>query len=234
MKLRDYWQQLNEQQERLIGCPVATQVSESICLDSKSVTVTLGKDAEVTLDRDGLRDFYSLSMLPKSYESIAQLFKKYQDDFISVLEMLTKRVDEIVEASTELLTIIADQDIPELVLDRMAGAQLGKEPAELIETIAKKRLKGLQDKVARVKSPFKDVTWSAGDISGEEFTIAKDGRYVTIDWHRFGSATRYGETLYGTTQALGIIANYQKLQGAVDRFIDMLKVAQEVDNAELV
>jgi hypothetical protein len=227
VKFREYWSKLNEQQSRLIGCPIATQVEESLCLDNQTVSIALGKSNGVTVDGD----LYALSMLPRNYTNLYSLFRKYNEDFVNILQILTDRIDEVVEASTELPTIIADQDIPELVLDRMAGAQLGEEPAELVQTIAIKRLRQLRDKVIAAESPFDEVNLSV-TVAGSEFTIQKNNNSYQnqITWSDFGYSSQNGrEFVNGTPQALAIIANYKKLEQAVDRFIAMLKRAGKTD-----
>jgi len=225
MKVKDWRKEIERQQERMLTCPYGS-VEESLVVDNHDIKVVLGGD-HPGLYIDGARDsFYS-----SSGKEFTALFRKHQDIFEALLEKIKERVDKIVEASTALLNLVIQEDVPELVLEKLAGGDVGNNPSELLQTIAKKKFEKLGAMLEGIVNCYTQTTYEK-KIAGKGLRIADRYGNWELEWGNFSITFHNSKainTQTGNTQeSLLLIGNYEKLEKEVKLFVESMKAASRV------
>lgn len=227
MKVRDWKKEIEQQQERMLTCPFGS-VEEGFIVDSHDIKIILGD----TVDKGIYIDSYGYRFYSNIGKEFTVLFHKYQDTFEALLDKIKSRVDKIVEATSELLNLVIQEDVPELVLEKLAGGDVGSNPSELIQTIAKKKFEKLFEILQKAPCSYTTVTL-VNDVASRQFNIeASVGGFCSMDWGHNFSCYRHGGSRTGNTQeSMLLIGNYEKLEKEVKLFVESLKAADRVLNA---
>lgn len=238
MRFQDWGQLVREQQKRLAAIQLGT-ARESICLDGKTIVVELtatngkvqisdpgaGTDKEVTIS-----DVASKWSDPRM--GLSELFRRYQYEYTSLLEDVTKQVDQLVDSFTKLYSMIVEKDIPELVMRRIAGdggSAVGQ--YQCVQEVGNARMtKQVDDLAAKLPLTIR-MGWTE-EISGKNIVIDATETELKVAWGEFQAIKRWGHaTNLGTislNQTLLYLANFDALQTALDKFARAARVAKKV------
>jgi len=239
MKINDWMQELREQNTRLNTVQMGL-VRESIQLEGFSITVSLGRQSGIDFQPSSTSLVIKIGIgeTPRHLGGeFSTLFRKYNADFANMLDKIKGRVDEVVNAVTELFSAIVDQDIPELMIERMSGTQMGLEPQELVKKTTETRFKKLLARLDKLPKPFETISW--------EKTVAKKkleiwlgekspASHVKLEWDDLGMKinTYQSEPSFShtpaLTQCLLFLANYEKIAKAVEKFATAIEASAKI------
>ncbi len=233
MNQTDWFKKIQEQDVRLTTVQMG-QVRESITLEGYSIIVTLGRDSGIECRTPQAGNFkIQIGETPRHLNiSFAPMFRKYKDEFEYLFDHLKKQVDEIVDAVTDLFSAIIEEDIPELMLERISGAEMSKEPQDLVKQTAATRFRKLVVSLD-VKTPFDSVTFIQS-VAKKDMEIINNGRvFTTLSWASLHMDT--GQTSFtGTptlTQCLLFLANYEKISEVVAKFVTAITASNQILSA---
>ena len=232
MKISDWMQELKEQNVRLNTVQMGL-VRESINLEGSSVTVTLGRQSGIEFQPKSSSHTQKINIdeTPRHLgPEFSTLFRRYSGDFANLLDNLKKQVDEVVNAVTELFSAIVDQDIPELMIERISGEQMGKEPQELVKKTAEIRFKKLMAMLKDLPKPFEHLEWER-TIAKKKLEIEFTGRSEwRLKWNELRMDTP--ELVFlpvpALTQCLLFLANYEKISASVEKFATAVRASAKI------
>jgi hypothetical protein len=223
MNLTEFNKELQEQDLRLKAVGVGG-VSEDICIDGHAIHIKLGRDAGIRFDytnadlADGVRRFAGTKF--------AEVFRRNQEDFKAVLDSLKDQTNKMVEASTGIYNAIIDHDIPEIMMERIAGSQMSKEPQELVKQVAEKRIAGIFSLMEEAPT-LNHIIWQR-DIGNQTLTIAYNSKW-SIAWGNI-CYPKAASAEYPITESLQFLSHTDAIRNAVERFITGLTKFQEIAN----
>ena len=229
INVKDWHRELVEQNLRINAVGIGA-VMESMCLEGKEVSIRLGRKSK--LGFNGLE--VDVAVGPKGFAgtTFAELFMRYNEEFIEVNLRIKQKVDELVEAGKGVFEAIVDNDIPELLMERMAGTQMGKEPQELVKNVAQKRFRETTELLARVSPPFTEVTWEAW-IGKENLSIvyAEAVKSWILTWADLSMQTNDLEVSFSKSPlilCLQFIQNSQDILLQVKKFIAAMEISKKM------
>ena len=239
MKINDWMQELKEQNTRLNTVQMGL-VRESIQLEGYSVTVSLGRQSGIdfqpkstsyTLGAAGaFRQWQFFDHPRRLGPEFSTLFRKYNADFANMLDKIKGRVDEVVNAVTELFSAIVDQDIPELMIERMSGTQMGLEPQELVKKTTETRFKKLLARLVDLPKPFESFQWGK-TVAKKRLEIKGNVvNSIRLEWDDLGMDSNnlsFSHTP-ALTQCLLFLANYEKIAKAVEKFATATEASAKI------
>jgi len=230
MKINDWMQELKEQNTRLNTVQMGL-VRESIQLEGFSVTVSLGRQSGIDFQPKSTSYTQKIGIdeTPRHLgPEFPTLFRKYNADFANMLDKIKGRVDEVVNAVTELFSAIVDQDIPELMIERMSGTQMGLEPQELIKKTTETRFKKLVARLDGSPKPFESLRWGK-TVAKKKLGIGV-GDHVRLEWDDLGMDSNNLSFSYppALTQCLLFLANYEKISKAVEKFATAVEASAKI------
>ena len=233
MKITDWFQEIKEQNVRLNTVQLGL-VRESIHLEGNSVTVTLGRESGIeSITPNGASYKIEIGETPRHLGlEFSTLFRKNSEDFANLLDSLKRQVDEIVNAVTELFSAIIDQDIPELMLERISGTQMGKEPTDLVKKTAETRFKKLMLKLADFTSPYESLDWwktiAKKKLEIKLYSLRGPDYYIRWDNLHMDKTSLEFQPEPALTQCLLFLANYEKISASVEKFATAVKASAKI------
>ncbi len=221
MKITNWFEEVKEQNIRMTTVQLG-QVRQSIHLDGNTITVTLGRDSGIEQICPNGKFAMVIGGNPKLLSrTFSPLFQKYRGDFGNMLDNLKHQVDEIVNAVNSLFDAILDKDIPELMLERIAGEQMGSGPQELLKKASETRFKKLVAKLEGLNSPFLILNWRTDVGKKELFISFSSPKDFSLKWDTLEMHNKV--KVFGVEPALTLcllfLANYKDIEQAVDNFI---------------
>ena len=117
------------------------------------------------------------------------------------------------------------------MLERISGAQMGREPQELVKHTAVTRFKKLTAKLAELDSPFETLCYKD--------TVAKKSLVIdlyqkstsVLSWDTLqmnGGATSFSRGNPVLIQCLLFLANYEKISAVVDKFMTAVRASAKI------
>lgn len=165
--------------------------------------------------------------------SFTPLFRKYREEFITLYEQLEKQVDAIVDAVTDLFSTIVEEDIPELMLERISGAAMSKEPQALVKHTTANRFKKLILRIETAK-PLMEYTYNKTIAKKQLAIYLSEGLSnkpeVVLRWDMLNFRSTQTDFTKDPplTQCLLFLANYEKIAEVVEKFVAAVKASNKI------
>ena len=137
MNFTQWSTELSKQQERMKGTALI-DVEESLSVDSRQISVTLGKG------RDSLSGICTEDGNQIQVRFLRPLYTHHKSEFDAMLDSLTASVDTVMGATDHLMESLTEDAIPDAVIERMRGEQTSGEPKELVTASVSKKLETLE------------------------------------------------------------------------------------------
>jgi len=137
MNFTQWSTELSKQQERMKATALI-DVEESLSVDSRQISVTLGKG------RDSLSGICILDDNQIQVRFLRPLYTHHKVEFDAMLDSLTTSVDTVMEATHHLMESLTEDAIPDAMIERMRGEQTSGEPKELVIASVSKKLETLE------------------------------------------------------------------------------------------
>ena len=220
MRFSEWLDKLNKQQARLNDLALS-EVSETIAANGQIISVTIGKGKyDATVDGS---DCAARFLRP--------LYTNNKEEFDAMLESITQSTNQVVEATEVILTTISDEAIPQAVINRMKGEKTSGEPADLVESMAEKRLKELLGCVYEKLKTFEKVPATLfnqfqvylAPIADKPLMVDYSGLALHIGWGRTSIHSRSGVTIPDVEEAMYFLANYDLIKERILRFIEQIR-----------
>jgi len=175
MKFKDWLSQL-EDQERKLEQIALMDIQESISVDGSLITVTLGKESfHATIDG---KDFSPRQLRP--------FYTHHKEEFNGLLESLTEQADNVVQASSTILSAFTDRIVPGEVIARMEGEEAAGGPVSMAKKMCEPKLVELLKTISNCGHPL-------GKFSSFEAKYKVGGRLFQINFGYGIFTIRFGD-----------------------------------------
>lgn len=233
MRFSEWLDKMDKQQKKLNDLALS-EVSETISVENKVISITLGKSKYETLvDNSQI-----------ALRFLRPLYTNNKEEFDAMLEAITNSVDKVTQATEVILTAMSEEAIPGAVIARMKGEKTSGEPADLVESMTEKLLNELlykcrdelglysEDK-ATVFNSFEVTLGSIGGLTlSMEFKkslnlilgikIQDRGRIEIQD-----QSGRIFNSIKDIEAAMFFLANYGLIEQRFLKFIEQVKMIKE-------
>jgi len=208
-------EELDGLQKKLTDVHSFSDVSETITIDGKILTINLGKEynAEVSDASHPLRP-----------RNLRPLYTNNKEEFDALLESLKQSTTAVVEATDTILTAISEEAVPGAVMARMKGEQVSGDSPDLVKDMAEKKLKELYDRVCEqmpkgIWNSFA-VTLPIADRELELETWRNQYREtVEIKWGKFVHVNGSRCVIGDVEQAMYFVANFDVIKAKLQKLL---------------
>ena len=216
-------EELGGLQKKLHDVHSLSDVSETITIDGKLITINLGKEYNAEL---------SDSSYPIAPRHLRPLYTNNKEAFDALLESLKQATETVVLATDTILTAISEEALPGAVMARMKGEQVSGESPDLVKDMAEKKLKELYGRVCEqmpkgIWNQFK-VTLPIADRELElETWRSQYSETVEIKWGTKLHVSSSRCVIDDVEQAMYFLANFDVIKAKLQKLlyqIDAIKV----------
>ena len=212
MRFSQWLKKLDGQQARLNELALSP-VSESISVDGKLITITIGK-GQYDCEADGSKTAPCF---------LRPLYTNNKEEFDAMLESITEATDRVVEATEVILTSVSREAVPAAVMARMKGEKVSGDPAELVTSMTESKLKKLHETLwgEQPYGGFDSFDFNFSPVAGKALSLVLNIR-LHIMWGRISTdGSRFG--IPDVEEAMYFLANFEVIKERILRFIEQVK-----------
>ena len=172
MRFNEWVDQINREHEKVKKFAVVTP-AESITVEGVTITVTLGKEMIVHLNKKeallrDLRDYYTAN----------------KESFAGLLESLQAQAESIASITNDIVTALVAPEVPKAVLRRISGED---DETTLVGTMVERKLKELAKEARKFSLPPKGHTFDLVPVATRSLSFGIDSSGDTqIEWGSVG------------------------------------------------
>ena len=215
MRFSEWSEKVKKQQYRLKDIALS-DVSESISVNGKTITVTIGKDKCEAL----------INGTSYWLKELRSLYTNHKEEFDAVLESITQSTEQVATATEIILATISDEAVPQAVLARMKGEQVSGEPADLIEEMTKKKLQNLYESISELL-PLSRFTSFEAELppiaNGDLLLEIMQNEVYKIGWGNIVIGRRSTISISNMQEAMYFVANFDLIKEAFLQFVRKVK-----------
>jgi len=191
------------------------EIRESICVESKNITLILGKEYHAEIDGSSV-----------GIRWLRPLYTHNKEEFDSLLESLKSSANEVAEAQDILLAAVADEAIPGAVIARMKGEQVDGGSSELVESLVKKKLDELLTLVAEAGGAFDRFIIDL-PVAGKDLALQYQHPDTHLKWGEV-AVYKYGHTTSNIEGCLKFLASFDSIKAKLLAFCNIIRATKKM------
>lgn len=172
MRFNEWTQAITVEHDKVKKFAVVTP-TESITVEGVTITVTLGKEMIVHLNKTeallrDLRDYYTAN----------------KESFAGLLESLRAQAESIASITNDIVTALVAPEVPKAVLRRISGED---DETTLVGTMVERKLKELAKEARKFSLPAKGTEFNLVPVATRSLSFGIDSSGDTqIEWGSVG------------------------------------------------